>query len=505
MSIYTKSIYTPNRGGPPLASYSAWVPRGRSGRGIHAPIQRSLVGVGVVVLGLPVVDEGLPHVIPAAGALRVGEHGLAELVLPLLRRHHREVPGDLLLAGFGVLDGLLDERVVALHLVEGLERRGEAHVFRQRLDALIGGDDPVQEVLRGLLVGFGGLRIDAQAVLGTGGGQALVLLALGTDVDREHTHLIGLHAGLLQVGPCPGAVLVERGLAECELGVRVVTGLRAQLRRGGGGILEVQVEDVLEVRQVGALDRLRLRGHTVLLELIGERDVRQVGLETPVGAGVEACGGEGALDAELVLLGLHVVRDFLELVEGVDLLGVLDLGARQLGVLLEQVLVVDDAVVLHDVRNAHDLVAVLQRAVLVVELVVDAGVLEVGGVALPVLVVHLAVDLEDRRRIALGELGLERLLIGARGGRLHLHLHAGLVGVFLGERDPLVGGLRLEVQEVDLALAVVRAASATRGQAGQRHCGDRHETHCCFHCAIHLRTFPHPTSATHRSGTEVFS
>ena len=164
-----------------------------------------------------------------------------------------------------------------------------------------------------------------------------------------------------------------------------------------------------------------------------------MGLETPVGAGIEASGGEGALDAELVLLGLHVVGDGLQGVEVVDVVDALDLGTIGGDVLVEDVLVVDQAVGFHNVRHADDLVAVLQRHILVDELVVRLGILHIGGVALPVLVANRAVDLEQGRGFGLCDLGLQRLLVGAGGCGLNLDLDAGLLGVFLGQSSPLIG------------------------------------------------------------------
>ena len=447
--------------------------------------------VSGVVFGLPVVHEGVHNGVPVAGALRVIEHGLTEHVLVLLRRHHREVPSDL--SQLGVLDalvGVLDERIVGLDVVEGLERGGEAHVFAQSLLALVGADDPLEELKRGLLVGVGDLGVDAPVVLGAGG-EAFGLV-VDADVNREHAQGIGLHAGLLQVAPGPGAVLVERSLAQRELRACVIAGLRAQLSLRSGRIGDVQVEDVLEVVHVHVLDGRRRSGDVVLLELVVQRDVGQVGLETPIGAGVEAGRGEGAFNAEVLLALLHVVGDLLERVEVLDLISGLDDCAVQRDVLVDQILVVDDAVGLNDVRDANDLAVIaLEGERLVVHLLVDVGVGQVGRVALPVLVARRAVHLENRGGFALGEFGLELLLIGARGSRLHLDLHAGLIGVFLGQGGPLVGRFRLEVQEVDASFAIVSRRVGATATCGERdgHCRDGKHTYSCLHRTIHRRTF----------------
>ena len=317
--------------------------------------------------------------------------------------------------------------------------------LRQRLDAGLAGDDPLQEVLGGLLIGVGSLGVNAPVVLGTGG-QTLVLLALDADVDRHHADGIGLHAGLLQIGPCPSAVLIEHGLAEGELGGGVVTGLGAQLGRLGGGILQIQVEDVLILRQIGALDGLRLLGDVVILELIVKRQVGQMGLETPVGAGIETGGGERALDTKLVLLSLDVISHGLQGIEVVDVIDALDLGAVGGDVLGQQILVVDQAISLHGVRNTDDLIPILEGDILVDELLVRLSVGHVISVGLPVLVADRTVDLEQGRGLGLGDLGLQSLLVCAGSSGLDLDLNTSFLGVILGQLLPFVIGFRLEVQ-----------------------------------------------------------
>ena len=60
-------------------------------------------------------------------------------------------------------------------------------------------------------------------------------------------------------------------------------------------------------------------------------------LEAPIGAGIETCGSECALNAELVLLGLDVISNGLQGIEIVDILDVLDLGAIGGDVLGQQI------------------------------------------------------------------------------------------------------------------------------------------------------------------------
>ena len=64
------------------------------------------------------------------------------------------------------------------------------------------------------------------------GREALVLLAVGADVDRQHAEVVVGHAGAGQVAVGPGAVLQEHGLAGGELGRCVLHGLAGERRRG---------------------------------------------------------------------------------------------------------------------------------------------------------------------------------------------------------------------------------------------------------------------------------
>ena len=270
---------------------------------------------------------------------------------------------------------------------------------------LVVGDDPVEELERGGLVVGGSLGVDAPVVLAAGA-HALLVLALDADVERDHADLVVAERRDVLVGP--GAVLVEDGLAVEELVDGVVAGLRGDLRGVAGGVGEVEVEDLLVLRQVGALDGVGVV-LVLVLELVVDRHVGKVGGVAPVGAGVHAGGGEGALDAELGLAGLDVVGDLLERVEVLDVVG----GVTGLG---QQVLVVDDAVVLLDVVDGVDLAVALELERVVGELAEDLRAGEIEAVVLPVGKAGRAVDLEEGRDGGLGDLGLELLLVGVGGG-----------------------------------------------------------------------------------------
>lgn len=147
----------------------------------------------------------------------------------------------------------MDNRVRRLHVTERLEWRDEAHVIGHGLLTLVTGDDPFEEVLGGLLVGFGHLVVDGPVVVARTGRQTLFLFAGQTHVDWDGANHVGLDAFLLQVTPRPGSVLVENTLTESELRGRIITGLGAQFSRRDGGILQIQVERLLELRKISAL------------------------------------------------------------------------------------------------------------------------------------------------------------------------------------------------------------------------------------------------------------
>ena len=199
----------------------------------------------------------------------------------------------------------------------------------------------------------------------------------------------------------------------------------------------------------------------LLLELVVEREVGEVGGVAPAGGVVHAGGGEGTVNAELVLAGLDVVGASLQLVEGVDVLGLV-------AGLLEELLVVDDAVALLNPVDTQILAVGLQSQGVVDELAAELGVGQIGAVILPVLKTGGAVDLEQRRSGALGHLGLELLLVGVGSGGHDLDLDALLLLVRLGDLLPLLVDLGLELEEVDLG-SVTRSRGARAGRTTAAH------------------------------------
>lgn len=126
---------------------------------------------------------------------------------------------------------------------------------------------------------------------------------------------------------------------------------------------------------------------------------------------------KGAEYAEVVLVLLDALRDVLEGVEVVDLVHALDDGVGLGGVVLEQGLVVDQAVRLDDVDGDDGLIlgSCEGHASFVLQMLVERGVLEVGSVLAPRGEAHGAVDLEDRGGSGLDIPDLECALIGAGG------------------------------------------------------------------------------------------
>ena len=167
-----------------------------------------------------------------------------------------------------------------------------------------------------------------------------------------------------------------------------------------------------------------------------------MGLEAPVGGAVHAGGGERG-EAQLVLAGGDVLGHLLQIVKALDIVG---------GVagLLQQGLVVDDAVGLNDVADARHLVPVHQGELVAGQLAGHGGAGQVIAVVLPAGQAHGTVDLEQGGGVGLGHLGLQGGLVVAGGGGEHSDLHAGLLSVQLGQLLPLGVLLGFEVQVVDL-------------------------------------------------------
>ena len=196
-----------------------------------------------------------------------------------------------------------------------------------------------------------------------------------------------------------------------------------------------------------------------------------MGLEAPVGGTVHTGGGEGG-EAQLAGAGGDVLGHGLQGAEILDLV-------HGVAGLLQQTGVDDDAVALVYVRDTQHGAAVLKGEVIAGQLAVESGAGHVIAVVLPLGQAHGAVDLEQRGGLCLGQLAHEGGLVLAGGGGLDLHLHAGLLGVELGQLLPVAVLLGLEVQIVHRAGAAAvggsagAAAAVSAAAGGQR---QRHDT-----------------------------
>ena len=199
--------------------------------------------MGEVVLGLPAVDERGHNSVPVAGASRISGQSRTDAILPLFGRHGREVPGHRSLARSGHLSVKQDERVGRGILAgEGGERSNEVHFLRHGSTALVRGDDPLEERDGRVDVFLISDGVHAPVVLGAGA-QALILFTLSVDVDRQHGDVLIAQRGDGAV--LPSAVLEEHSLLSQELVAGVVAGLGGQQSRLAGGVVDVQIPDVL--------------------------------------------------------------------------------------------------------------------------------------------------------------------------------------------------------------------------------------------------------------------
>ena len=219
-----------------------------------------------------------------------------------------------------------------------------------------------------------------------------------------------------------------------------------------------------------------------------------MGLETPVRGRIEAGGCECTLDTELILLCLHIICDFLQLIEAVELRDITDLRTIEGDVVIDELLIIDEAVGLDNICDTlYDAVLVLQGVILTLEVLEDVGILEIHAVVIPCCETYRTIDLEKGRCLGLRHLGLQCLLVGAGRCGLYMNLYTGLLGILLREVYPLVCLLRLEVQVVNLTagrglLCWCDCLGCCLGlrclcRSCRRACGVRTTTTCqCRHC-----------------------
>ena len=213
--------------------------------------------------------------------------------------------------------------------------------------------------------------------------------------------------------------------------------------------------------------------------------------EAPAGGALQAGGAEG-VKAQLGSAAVDVVGDLLQGLK------VGDIGDLIAG-LLQQSLVDDDAKGLIAVADGHGLaVGILQVEVLSGHFLHDVGVIQrIAEIAIGVdgaLVAHL----EHGGRSGLVQLGGQHGVILAGGGGDDLDLHAGLLGVGLGQILPSLVGFGLEVQVVHgtlrfVSIALVVVCLLAAGCQRQRH--NKSQSQCKkllhFHFSF-IYYFSHP-------------
>lgn len=175
----------------------------------------------------------------------------------------------------------------------------------------------------------------------------------------------------------------------------------------------------------------------------------------------------------LDLLGDCLQR--LEVVQRIDRLHGCEAGGE---ILVQQCLVVDDTVSLHNVCDAVDLAVLRQCEVVRGQLAEHLATGEVIAVVDPVGKTDGTVDLEQRGRLGLVHLRRERLLIRAGRGSHDIDRNTGLLGIGLRQCFPLGVLFGFEVQIIDRRCVVFLPAGGETKQ--DRQCS-KNQCKCLFH------------------------
>ena len=200
--------------------------------------------------------------------------------------------------------------------------------------------------------------------------------------------------------------------------------------------------------------------------------------ETVRVGGVQTWRRERAVDAEIVLVLVDGLGHGLERLVILDVVGALDHRVILAGVIVDDLLVVDDAVpfsrVWQRVRIVVDGVGV--GLAVIGEQFVRFGVLQWLAILLIFCELVETGDVEHGRRVGFGQFRAHGRIVCAGRTSLHVHLHTGFFGIHFGELLVLVHDFRLVVHEIHMALvgisAAAAAASRQRYTHGQRR-GDR--------------------------------
>ena len=281
-----------------------------------------------------------------------------------------------------------------------------------------------------------------------------------TEVDRHHIEIICSNfIAVVSIGEgCifPVAVLIEDCFAHAKLFLSVVR-TRCKGCRISCRILYVHIPYSLVVVEVGSLDSsfaLCRILYAVILELVVQRHICKVSGESPGRTIVKTCGSKcfGEAGSELLIdlidAAVDVIRNLLQGIKILDVIDRGDNGVVHRAVILEDRLVVDDAVALIAVCNAGNLSVVLDCKALVGQVLVDLGILEIVGVIIPGCSIGGRADVEDGRSFALCHLGLKRCSIltvsCGKNGNISAESVVGRCQIL-----PRFIRLRLEVQKIN--------------------------------------------------------
>ena len=200
--------------------------------------------------------------------------------------------------------------------------------------------------------------------------------------------------------------------------------------------------------------------------------------ETVCVGGIQTWRRERAVDAEIVLVLVDGLGHGLERLVILDVVGALDHRVILAGVIVDDLLVVDDAVPFSRVwqRERIAINGVGVGLAVIGEQFVRFGVLQWLAILLIFCELVETGDVEHGRRVGLGQLRAHGRIVCAGRTGLHVHLHTGFFGIHFGELLVLVHDFRLVVHEIHMALvgisAAAAAASRQRYAHGQRR-GDR--------------------------------
>ena len=105
----------------------------------------------------------------------------------------------------------------------------------------------------GAMIDFGPLLSNPKLMIFGAAAQFGIFFTFCADVDRQVANFICFNLVVLDVAPCPVAVLSEYALTHTKLDHSVGGGLAADQTGLDDGIIDVQIKDVLVVVHIGSL------------------------------------------------------------------------------------------------------------------------------------------------------------------------------------------------------------------------------------------------------------